>query len=227
MIKQKTIFWFLLCFNMAFFRLSSQSDTLIYIGDPMCSWCYGFSPELDKIKAAFPNTVFEMVMGGLRAGGQETVADLEDFLHHHWIEVEKASGQRFNHAILSRGNLIYNTEPACRAVTVVRQLNPQKTYEYFKSLQKAFYVENLIPTDLDVLTQLAFEVGINPEDFKNTYRNPQAKADVYSEFDLANALGAKGFPTLIAKINQRMFLVTSGYQKSDKIILSLKNRGLR
>jgi putative protein-disulfide isomerase len=189
---------------------------LIYIGDPMCSWCYGFSPELDKIREAFPLTTFEMVMGGLRSGGQETMSDLRAFLSSHWIEVEKASGQRFNHSILKRDDLIYNTEPACRAAIVAKQLNPFVSYEYFKRLQKSFYLDNQVPTDVDVFIGIATDLGIDPTDFKEKFNHRQAKMDAYSEFDLANTLGAQGFPTLIAKINGRLFLVTNGYQKLIK-----------
>ncbi|MBK9151344.1 MAG: hypothetical protein IPM26_10245 [Saprospiraceae bacterium] len=30
-------------------QAESNKDTLIYVGDPMCSWCYGFSPKVDKL----------------------------------------------------------------------------------------------------------------------------------------------------------------------------------
>lgn len=66
---------------------------LIYIGDPMCSWCYGFSPELEKVKQAYPTIKFTMIMGGLRAGGNESLEDLSGYLKGHWKEVEKASDQ--------------------------------------------------------------------------------------------------------------------------------------
>lgn len=26
---------------------------IIYIGDPMCSWCWGFSPVLDQIRETY------------------------------------------------------------------------------------------------------------------------------------------------------------------------------
>ena len=39
---------------------------LIYIADPMCSWCYGFGPELSKLLARHPDATVDVVMGGLR-----------------------------------------------------------------------------------------------------------------------------------------------------------------
>ena len=28
--------------------------TLYYVADPMCSWCWGFQPVLEKVKEAVP-----------------------------------------------------------------------------------------------------------------------------------------------------------------------------
>ena len=43
---------------------SQDKPTLIYIGDPMCSWCYGFGHEIeDVITELGENVQLEMVMG--------------------------------------------------------------------------------------------------------------------------------------------------------------------
>ena len=49
----KYIYIIIVLFGMNSSNLNAQRDTLIYIGDPMCSWCYGFAPEMDKILEAF------------------------------------------------------------------------------------------------------------------------------------------------------------------------------
>ena len=204
----------------------SQQDTLIYIGDPMCSWCYGFGPELDKIKEAFPNTPMEMVMGGLRAGGTEKIADLKDFLYQHWLDVQNTSGVKINFNILRKGEILYDTEPACRAVIIAGNMNPEIKYDFFKEVQKSFYLYNDLPNEEDTYVQIAAKLGLDPEIFHKNFRNRQSSMNAYSDFDLATAMGVQGFPTLIAKIEGKLYLVTNGYQKADKIILSLRNRGL-
>jgi len=35
---------------MTYSWLEGEGSTLIYISDPMCSWCYGFAPEISEIK---------------------------------------------------------------------------------------------------------------------------------------------------------------------------------
>lgn len=207
--------------------IHSQKDTIIYIGDPMCSWCYGFGPELDKIKAAFPETPFEMIMGGLRAGGTETMLELKGFLKEHWQDVQKASGRAFNYSILSQNEVLYDTEMACRAVIVAGQLKPEAKYEYFKAAQESFYFHNNLPNDLDTYINLAIKAGIDPELFHKKLDARQSKMDAYSEFELASSMGVTGFPSIVAKIGGKLYLVTNGYQKADKIIKLLENRGLK
>jgi putative protein-disulfide isomerase len=207
--------------------LMSQNDTLIYVGDPMCSWCYGFGPELDKIKEAFPETTFEMVMGGLRAGGTETMLELKNFLRDHWQEVHKATGQPFNYSILSKNEVVYDTEPSCRAVLVAGKLKPSIKYEYFKAVQTSFYYHNTLPNDEDTFVQLAIKFGIDGETFHKLFRKQQSKLDVFSEFELAQKMGVQGFPCLIAKIDGKLYVATNGYQKADRIIKLLQNRGLK
>lgn len=207
--------------------LGQQKDTLIYIGDPMCSWCYGFSPELDKIKAAFPETAFEMVMGGLRPGGTEKMMDLRAFLHEHWTEVHRASGQRFNFAILKKSEITYDTEPACRAVILAGKMNSNIKYDYFKAVQESFYMQNNLPNEDDTYVQIAAKLGLDPEVFHSRFRKSQAKMDAFSEFDLAATMGVRSFPALIAKIEGKLYMVTNGYQKAERIIKLLQNRGLK
>ena len=210
-----------------FTGISQQKDTLIYIGDPMCSWCYGFSPELDKIKAAFPKTPFEIVMGGLRPGGTEKMSDLRDFLHEHWTEVHRASGQRFNFAILKKSEITYDTEPACRAVILAGKMNPDIKFDFFKAIQESFYIQNNLPNDDDTYVQIAVKMGLDPEKFHSLFKKSQAKMDAYSDFDLAVAMGVTSFPALIAKIEGKLYMVSNGYQKAERIIKLLQNRGLK
>ncbi len=203
-----------------------DTDTLIYIGDPMCSWCYGFTPELQKVKAAFPNVHFKMVMGGLRAHGQESMEELSGFLWEHWQEVQKASGQKFNFAILKSSNFYYDTEPACRSVCLVRMLYPEKEYAYFTALQYTFYHENLDPTEMETFVKVLKDMHLDPKEFEKQFRKQDAKDAVEQDFQAAAALQATGFPSLFAIINGKYYKATSGYQKAEKLIQLLRDRGM-
>jgi putative protein-disulfide isomerase len=207
--------------------MTAQRDTLFYAGDPMCSWCYGFGPELDKILTAFPDVPLKIVVGGLRAHGTERFGDLREFLSEHWSEVEKVSGQPFNHLILEQSDLIYNTEPSCRAIMTAEYLNPSVTYEYFKKIQRGFYYDNHNPLDLTFYTDIAQDLGMDTLLFKNTMQSQELMNATQQSFQWASQMGVRGFPSLLAKINDEWILLSNGYQKAENIISNLKKSGLR
>jgi hypothetical protein len=121
---------------------------LIYVGDAMCSWCYGFARPLDDLlgdpQDAAPLQL-ALLMGGLRPFTKEPMSPARaDELAGHWLLVEETSGQPFARApdtALHRRNFVYDTEPASRATVTVRSLWPQHVWRYFKAVQQAFYAE--------------------------------------------------------------------------------------
>jgi putative protein-disulfide isomerase len=44
---------------------------LLYVMDPMCSWCWGFAPVLESLaeQAAAAGVGLQLVLGGLRRDG--------------------------------------------------------------------------------------------------------------------------------------------------------------
>jgi putative protein-disulfide isomerase len=194
-----------------------QNDTLIYIGDPMCSWCYGFSTELDKITTDFADLPLKIVVGGLRAHGTETFGSLSSFLHEHWEDVHKRSGQPFSYDILKSSDLVYNTEPACRAVVAVRAISPEKEYVFFKALQSSFYYKNEDPTDINTFTKLAASVGIDATKFEKYFLSPVIINETERDFQLAITMDVQGFPSLLALKDGKIHRISNGYMEAEQI----------
>ncbi len=202
--------------------MAQEKATLIYIGDPMCSWCYGFAPEISKVKAQLGEEMnFQLVMGGLRPYNKETMADLESFLGHHWEDVEKRSGQPFNHAILKDHSFVYDTEPASRAVVIVRQLRPEAEFEFFKAVQKAFYLENKNVHLAETYFPLVEKYGIDAADFKRAFDSAEMKEKIKDDFKYSAAMGVRGFPSIVLKKGDEYLLVANGYLTADRILKSI------
>ena len=95
---------------------------LFYIADPMCSWCWGFSPVIGALHESLGGRVrTSLVAGGLRVGGSHALThEIKETVLHHWHEVEDQTGQPFNFDFDMPEGFIYNTEPSCRAAVTVR-----------------------------------------------------------------------------------------------------------
>jgi len=199
--------------------MTSPESTLVYIGDPMCSWCYGITDELANVKEKFDRQLgFELVMGGLRPYNTQKMSELKDFLHHHWEEVHRASGQSFQYGILDSDTITYDTEPPCRANVVVRQLAPKHAFMFFKSTQKAFYFHNKNMHLAESYHDILKELGIDTQQFDQLFASDEMKALTRRDFEQSAEWGIQGFPTLILRHKDKLTMITNGYSTSEVMI---------
>ena len=191
---------------------------LIYVGDAMCSWCYGFARPLDELLAdpqgAAPLQL-ALVMGGLRPFTTEAITPQRaDELAGHWHHVAEASGQTFAQApntALHRSGFVYDTEPASRATVTVRSLWPQSVWRYFKAVQHAFYTESRDVTEPGVLADIAQALGLPRAEFGTAFASQAMRDATLQDFQQSQAWGVRGFPTLLAEHGDHLHLVGSGY----------------
>jgi putative protein-disulfide isomerase len=201
---------------------AQDKPTLIYVGDPMCSWCYGFGHEIeDAITELGEEIQLEVVMGGLRPYNTQTMADLKDFLSDHWKHVYEASGQPFQYGILDT-KLLYDTEPACRAVMIARELQASTVMTYFHNVQTAFYAENKNPHLTDTYADIAVSMGLNRETFVKKFESKEYKALIKNDFLRASQLGVRSFPTVLLSVKGKTKVVSAGYSKAKKVIENIR-----
>ena len=200
--------------------MENESDrpTLLYIADPMCSWCYGFAPQMDALLTGLDGIVdLKLVMGGLRPFNTETMAKLGNMLRTHWHHVAEASGQPFNHEIFDDHSFVYDTEPPSRAVLVMRQLQPESEYPFFKRIQEAFYRANQNTNDERTYLLLAKQFGVDEDAFSAAYNATETRNATLDEFHFAQRLGVRSFPTTVLLNNGRYTLLARGYALADQI----------
>jgi putative protein-disulfide isomerase len=204
---------------MALSAMAQPKPKLIYIGDPMCSWCYGISEELSRVKAHFEEKVdFEMVMGGLRPYNTQTMVELKGFLTDHWSEVNQTSGQKFNYQILNEKTITYDTEPPSRATLVVRTLKPKKEFEFFKAIQKTFYLENKNMHLAESYQEVLKEMKIEVDEFGKLFNSSEMKNRIKNDFNRAQDLKVYSFPTLLLQTGQSVEVIVNGFSTKEEMI---------
>lgn len=184
----------------------------------MCSWCWGFAPEIESLARTHD---VEVVVGGLRPGPAAQPLDdrLAGFLEHHWVEIAERTGQPFDTSFLARGDgWVYDTEPAAVGVVTAREMAPARTLDYFTRVQHAFYAEGEDVTDHQVLTGLAADLGLDPVEFGDRVRSDEGRKRAWADFSRARNWGIHGFPSLIAHLDDgRLALVARGWTKAEVV----------
>jgi putative protein-disulfide isomerase len=190
----------------------------IYIGDPMCSWCYGFTPVLEALKYKFGGRAdFTLRVGGLRPGDQAEPmhSGMAAMLRHHWEAVRERSGQPFDFEFLERKNFLYDTEPSCRAVVTARTMDFSKAYDFFWKVQKAFYAGNQDPTDLVVFKKAAEECGLDSEEFARLWAGPAMREATQEDFVETRRWGVAGYPTVLLRDGKELAVLSRGYMEVE------------
>lgn len=191
---------------------------LIYVGDPMCSWCWGFAPEIESLADEMP---VEIVVGGLRPGPMAQPLDdrMADFLRQHWVEIGERTGQPFSTDFLDRRDgWSYDTEPAAIAVTQMREMNEGATLDYFTDVQMAFYGRGEDVTDFDVLAGLAAGYEVDTAEFRAELVTEEAKSRAWNDFSRSRNWGISGFPTLVGELaDNRLALLARGWTPAGTI----------
>lgn len=204
---------------------------LIFVADPMCSWCYGFAKELTTVSQAFPELPLRIVVGGVRAGETEVMTEeMKQFRLGHWGRVEALSGLPFNReAFLGLTNFVYDTEPICRAVVAARTLAPSMNIlPVFRSLQEAFYVHGKDTTDGEVLAaagaRAMTEQGYptRRESFQSIWADDATIAETRQDFITARQWGIRSFPALLLEVNGQLHSVAPGYMSAHEVERNLR-----
>jgi putative protein-disulfide isomerase len=209
-----------------------NENSLVYVGDPMCSWCYGFGVPLQQLLEQLPGVPLAMVLGGLRAYNKEVMPDaLKSTLHHHWEEVTKRSGKPFGTGQFDREGYKYDTEPACRAVVTIRTHAAEHTLAMYHAVQHAFYAVGRDITQTSVLadvwqevkeelldSNILADVDFSRSDFVEAFESDSIKTQTRNDFAMVQQWGIRGFPALIAVVNGEAQLVVNGYMEADEML---------
>ncbi len=191
----------------------SATVRLVYVADPMCSWCWGFAPEFQQIREKYAGQwEIDLLMGGLRPGTTEVVdTKMKGFLREHWEEIGERTNQPFAFDILERDDFVYDTEPAARAVVVVKHLFPDHYWEMFKAVQYAFYAENKDTNLPETFRNIVDSLGLEVDRFDAEFHSPDARTATQAEFALAREMGINGFPSVALFTDERGYLLSRGY----------------
>lgn len=192
-----------------------MSARLLYVMDPMCSWCWGFAPVARALveQAQAAAVELHLVVGGLRTGsGSALEPHTRRYILEHWQAVTEATGQPFTVDGALPEGFVYDTEPACRAIVAARSLAPDCAWTLTGLIQQAFYVQGRDVTQASVLVELAEIAGVPRIEFAAAFDSAEEHAATAADFTWVQDLGIAGFPTLLAERNGQLALLTNGYQ---------------
>ncbi|MHC4994970.1 MAG: DsbA family protein [Planctomycetota bacterium] len=192
---------------------------LVYIADPMCSWCWGFSPVIHGlVDLVRERAGFSVVMGGLRSETQPVSLHRKSMFQKLYPHITQKTGQPIHCELVYTDDFVYDSEPPCRAVVTAREMSGDlEALELFTRLQRAFYVENQDITRADVCVSLAGEVGLDAGAFADRFSSDEYKEKTQEDFHHGRLIGAGGFPTVVLMSGSHGEVLSHGYQPIENL----------
>jgi putative protein-disulfide isomerase len=188
---------------------------LIYVHDPMCSWCWAFSPVFERLRCQLPDALATTrLLGGLAPDDDAPMpASLRDYLEATWHRITReVPGTRFNFAFWTDCVPRRSTWPACRAVIAARRQDPASEDTMIRAIQQAYYLEARNPSDTETLLALAAGAGLDTDAFRRALHAPATRAELATEIDTARRLGADSFPSLRLQVDGRVAAIPVDYR---------------
>ncbi|TGE19332.1 DsbA family protein [Hymenobacter elongatus] len=191
---------------------------LLYIFDPLCGWCYGMSPVIERVQNEFAGRLtVSALSGGMVTGPQAgPIRNDWEYISGALEQVEKVAGVTFGPAFRqlgAEGSYRQDSEPPCRALTVFRQLDPyHQAASFAHAIQQAYFRDGQNLNDPATYEPLAADFGLNVAEFRRRLALPETAQATRQEFAAVARIGVQGFPTTILRAGDQGYLLARGFQ---------------
>jgi len=201
--------------------MNDRSPTLIYIHDPMCSWCWGFRPVWQQVQRAVAGKLdVRYVLGGLAADTDEPMSEeMRLNIIDNWRRIQREiPGTEFNYDFWTVCSPRRSTYPACRAIIACRMQQPALENEMLLLIQQAYYLQAKNPSELDVLAALAEQLGLDTRQFVDDIQSEVCQNILLGEIQFCREINISSFPSIVLKQGKSYTSLDIDYNSSTFIL---------
>lgn len=186
---------------------------LIYVMDPMCSWCYAFHPHLKELLSKLkPGIRTYCYMGGLAPDSDEPMPSaMQQAIQQTWQQIEAKTGTPFNQDFWSLCHPRRSTYPACRAMISAELLEPGAGMKMAEIIQQGYYQEARNPSNIDTLIDFAEKEGLDRQRFIETIQSAEVEQTLQQDLRYCQQHNITGFPYLAYESAGKITPLCIGY----------------
>lgn len=199
-----------------------DKPTLVYVYDPLCGWCYGFHPIMEKLQIRFRSQLnIRVIPGGLAI--DENAQPIEEgyaYIKDALKQVEKTTGIAFgdNFQLLAEeGSYFYDSEPGCIAQTTINTLAPEHSLDFAGKLQKALFYDGKNLNKPEIFIDLISDYDVSVKSFIELYNSDKLRSKTREQFQWVQEQNASAFPTLLLEIGDDTGLMSKGFRPYDTL----------
>ena len=197
------------------------NDTLYYVHDPMCSWCWAFRPTWHKVLKELPSHInVNYLLGGLAPDNDLPMPlETQKYVQDNWIKIQKVvPGTEFNYDFWTLNEPRRSTYLSCRAVISAKKQNPDFEVLMTEGIQKAYYLNALNTSNEETLINIAQDIGLNEESFKEDLKSSEVNDLLLDQIHTTKTMPISGFPSLVLVKEGLLKRIKIDYLESNYII---------
>mgnify|MGYP006133214519 FL=1 len=198
-----------------------NSQTLYYVYDPMCSWCWGFEKTWLQVKKSLPKSITIIyILGGLAPDSKEIMSDeMRQYIQANWLKIQQTiPGTQFNFDFWKNCSPMRSTYPACRAVIAAKNQGLEYELSMLNAIQNAYYLQAKNPSIDLTLIELAHSLNLNIEQFTQDLNSIVTRQQLLDDITLAKSLRVISFPSLLLSSNKGNKPIAIDYNNAKLII---------
>ena len=203
--------------------MPALSATLYYIHDPMCSWCWAYRPSMLLLRKNLPDEIqWQNVLGGLAPDSDQPMPEQTRLMvRNHWRKIESTLGTKFNFDFWTKNQPRRDTYKACRAVIAASRQHAEESM--IESIQKAYYLRAMNPSEPLILVALADELGLDQALFMKEFGSAKTETEFARQLELRDRLLVRSFPSLVLEHQSAITPIRHDYQDYRTSLAEIQN----
>jgi putative protein-disulfide isomerase len=200
----------------------------IYIYDPLCGWCYGFTPVIQELQErSNGNMEFDILSGGMIVGdNRHPFSSMTAFIQREHTNVEAMTGVKFGQAFLEKllpSEEIMDSEKPGIALTVFKQYQPENAITFAHDMQVALNYHGQSLNNDSTYRLLIRKFSLPEDEFISRLHEEHYRYETHQEFQLVQNWGITGFPAAILDTGKQLYLCARGYTPLDRLEQTIEN----
>lgn len=199
---------------------------IIYLFDPLCGWCYGFGPQMNKFAEANPEFSYTVLSGGMVTGSRVgPLSQIAPYIREGVQRVEDLSGVKFGPVFLAdlhgEGKTHMDSLPPTKAFVILKAAFPDQSVALAHAIQAVFYHDGLDLNQAASYEKLCMQYGYPYADFAEKFNDVAYQLAARDEFNEAARYGVSGYPTVVVRFGQQYYMLGNGFAKSEQLSATL------
>jgi len=173
-----------------------------YVFDPLCVFCYGFSPIIHKLYNDYKEDVeFELLPGGLWIDSHKKLVTPQVAINLTKAskKVETISGRVFGEGFykLLEKEHVFDSFVGSKAFITAAEMDESDPFIYLEKLYELTFIRGKDTNNEEMYIEAAKETGLDINTFKELFGSKEKTNETRKKINKVREIGVKSYPTLL------------------------------